>query len=92
MAPIEGIKVFRINSYDWYAGRTLEECIKFSVKYTGKWLIEYPEELTDQEMDEYKLTLNRYGENDDIGKSFREVLHGMIQDGQRFPCLFAECG
>jgi hypothetical protein len=82
------IKVFQVNDYEWWAGRTWEEVKKAYIEMAG-------EDVDEDEFDGFELTdedLNDYVVHDEDGKtcrSFREELENMISSGMWFPCFFA---
>ncbi|GAG99900.1 unnamed protein product [marine sediment metagenome] len=88
------IKVFNMDDYEWYAGRTEQEVIEAFCEYTGMEkgeLIQdgFPDELTDAELERLVFF-------DDIGnqetceqRSFKQQLKNMIDLDVKFPCFFA---
>jgi len=83
MQGINGIKVFKMNDCDWWAGATLEECV---ADYPDEDTIEEPAELTDEEMNEFIYAEDHYC---DTQKSFRQKLEEMVKAGEQFPRAFA---
>jgi hypothetical protein len=96
MEAISGIKVFRINDCDWWAGASLDECIAAYIADTGdEDLIEDARELTDEEMEKFFFVEDEEDEDFRQGdkKPFRQKLEEMVRDGRPFPLMFAstEC-
>lgn len=97
MNAINGFKVFQMNDYDWVAGPTLEECIKW-------YLTEYiqveddqdnredyifdPLELSEESIDKY---IYRTDDEPPVTRTFREelIFEMGIYDGGSTPYLFA---
>ena len=87
------IRVFRINDYDWYAGRDLDEVKAFVLEQSGMRedeAFDNPCELSDEAMS--KLRFRPTDESDlpaDSTITFAERLGEMIKDGCEFPAFFA---
>ena len=81
------IKVYCLNEYEWWAGRSWKEVKKDYLELTGapkEEAFEQPYILPDKMMDELIF-------NDDNGikRTFRKQLEKMIKEGWSFPCCFA---
>lgn len=100
MANKDEIKVFQIDDYTWYAGRSWAECLGQMSTDTGM----LPEEITESnvpaidraavpesEMDRLKFVEDETDPetNGPIEKTFREKLNEMIDAGESFPTFFA---
>jgi len=87
----ENVKIFKLNSYDWYAAEDMESAIKQITNDTGNTSEDCVEssahELTDDEMDSLKFV--DYTDSPTMTRTFREQLALMIERGDSFPCLFA---
>jgi len=88
-----GIKVFKLNDYDFYAGLNLEGCIKVYIEETGlprDDAIDDPHELSDEDMQKCRFWTD---ESMTATITFRQYLTGLILDGNKFPDFFAssEC-
>lgn len=82
------IKVYALNDCDWWAASSLEEAIADWKAETGLTddELDDPHELTDAEMDRYKLIDE---DNSEKKETFREALNREIAEGANFPCFFA---
>jgi len=81
------IKVFRLNEYEDWAGRNLEEVKADYLRQTGireDEAFEDPGEFSDQAMDSEKFQTE-----DGEVITYRERLAQMIASGARFPAFFA---
>ena len=87
------IKVFRLNDCDWYAGRSLEECVVAYAKECGASVEDAKDddarELTDAEMERLQFIDGKPGEKDAVKRSFKDQLALMIAEGTEFPAFFA---
>lgn len=75
------LKVFRLDSVEWWAAPTLEEAIQESMRLTGlsrEEVTEDPCEISDDDMD--KLTV-RLDELDGEKVTFREALRLWVERG-----------
>lgn len=83
----EPIKVFRLNDYEWWAARSLEEARSDYTETTGlsgEDAFDHPTQLSDEEMDQFIFI------GDDGTKvSFRQHLSNSIARGNQFPGPFA---
>ena len=95
------IKIFQINDCEWFAGETLEEVLECYAKdwmncsvqelfdedyvYPKEDILEYDDELLEKEK------FHTVEEDTDklITFSFKQQLQKMINNGTKFPCLFA---
>lgn len=82
-------KVYQINDCDWYAGYDPDSCVKEYVDfYDGDpdLLEEYgaPTEVSDEAMNRMMIR-----DPDGGDRTFRQELDRMIEDGHKFPTLFA---
>lgn len=90
MKAINGIKIFRMNDLDWWAGRDIK-----SVKeaYLKEMDLDEDEafddccELTDEQADRLKIFYDP-PDKDKI-RTLREQLQIMVDGGRTFPCFFA---
>ncbi|TES89015.1 MAG: hypothetical protein E3J94_06990 [Desulfobacteraceae bacterium] len=92
MKAINGIKVFNMSDFDWWAGADLESVKKAYLEETGldaeeAFESDAPEELSDADLDRLRF----HYDPDDRSKtiSFREQLENMVRAGMSFPCVFA---
>lgn len=81
---VKEIKLFKMNDYDWWAARSIEEAVQDYKTFCGEDGIKNPHELSEEEM-------NRLIFKDDDGESrtFNEQLKKEIDRGAEFPCMFA---
>jgi len=84
------IKVFRLNEYEWWAGKDLKSVKKHYLEVTGvppEEAFDDPYELSDADMEEFKFHC------DDYECSFKSQLTRMKRRGVKFPSAFAftEC-
>ncbi len=83
------VKVFRLNSFDWWAGY---DPISVKLAYLGKTGLaqeesfDGPEELPKEGMKTLRIYSNPYAKE---SRSFQEELDRMVATGQEFPCHFA---
>ncbi len=90
MESIGGIKVFRMTNAEYWAGRTLEECIedyRFEYGDDEDEMLDEPAEVTDEDLDKLRFTEDVDGEASE--DTFRQRLEEMVRDGEHFPTLFA---
>ena len=96
-APPFDIKIFRLNDYEWWAGRSLDEIHAAYKDATGidpndpDEGFENPRQLTEEELCAKRIYYDNGEEAFD--ESFRARLDTMIALEQPFPCHFAgtEC-
>lgn len=91
MKAINGIKIFSLNEFDWWAGADLESVKNAYLEETGldaeeAFEDDTPEELSDADLDRLRF----HYDLDDRSKtiSFREQLEDMVRSGMSFPCFF----
>jgi hypothetical protein len=81
---IDGIKIFKINDYEWYAGKSFEECVQFAISESGCERDEYEESGIPAKLEHKAVS------EEGIFSTFREELQKLINENQQFPCFF--CG
>jgi len=95
MTDEETVKIFKLNSCDWYAAKDMESAIQQIMHDMGNTREDCVDssahELTDDEMDRLQFLDDRenYEAAEDGLRSAREQLALMIKRGDSFPCLFA---
>jgi hypothetical protein len=95
MEAINGIKIFQMDMCDWWAGRSLEECIAaWPEHYREEFSLEVadpePHELTDAEIDRLVFVEDDGARlREGAEKPFRQKLQEMIAEGATFPTFFA---
>jgi len=82
-----GIKVFRLNDYDWWAGESLESVKKSYMEATG--LDEFEAFDDDYELSEEDMNREIYTDEDGSTRTFKEQLNKMIAENRTFPEVFA---
>ena len=86
MNAIGGIKIFKINSWTYWAAKTFEEAILDYRDSLGSD-VENPRELTEGEMDSLSFQFDEENTPSHI-TSFRERLERDVKTGVEFPKLF----
>ena len=82
------IKVFAMNDYEWYAGRSVEEVRAHYAEVSGFQPGENTEDARELSGEEMQSGL--YHDDDDSDAiSFAQQLQRMIDKGTQFPCFFA---
>ena len=91
MKAINGIKIFNMDDFNWWASRDLESVKEAYLKETGldaeeAFESDVPEELSDADLDRLRF----HHDPDDRSKtiSFREQLENMVKASMSFPCFF----
>lgn len=81
------IKVFQLDDIEWWAGESLEACIKAARAVCGAECYPGAEEEGSEvsEDDMRKLTVR----DGDAATTFAEQVQFLIKSGTVFPCLFA---
>ena len=91
MQAINGIKIFQIDGWNWWAGASLEECVADYIKETGNDdPVSDARELTDEEAD-MLIYVEDFERRLDIAqhtKTFRQKLQELVRIGKVFPCFF----
>lgn len=82
------IKIFQLNDCDWWAGEDLKSVKKVYAEEvdSDSDLTEDARELTEKEMNELVFADETGSGN---GRSFKDQLKRLIDNGQEFPCFFA---
>lgn len=89
-------RVYRMNDYEWWVARTLDEAKADAAKQWGysvedaerDEMYDDPDELTDAEMEHLKFREDMFDPLSPT-RSFREELDRMIADGLSEPGFFA---
>jgi len=92
MEAIEGIKVFRLNQYEWWAGRTLEECLAAASALSSlprEEIEDRARELTNSEMNILQFVADEAIWPARVTTSFRTQLQILVSGGTLFPVCFA---
>jgi len=85
------IKIYRLNDYEWYAGETLEECVKFAIDMTGldeEDVLDGPLEIIEP-LTQEQMVKTIFVDEDGTKISFTERLQNLIDNGEEFPQFFA---
>jgi hypothetical protein len=82
------IKVFQLDDVEWWAGNSLEDCLKEARKHAGQESYEDAEELAGQLSDSEMQRL-KFVDEDGTRCTFEERLRDLVAEGVQFPCLFA---
>jgi hypothetical protein len=89
--PKGGVRVFRLNDHEWWAGKSLDACVEEAGRtwgFSGEELAESVEdayEIADADLDALHLSIDEQGTK----QTFREALNRMIAEQTRFPAFFA---
>jgi hypothetical protein len=86
------MKVVSVNDYEWWAGESVEACVKAAMEISGCPAEEFEDayELDDEQLD--RLQFQDGDENEQpVGtpRSFRAQLAIVVAEGGNFPQLFA---
>jgi hypothetical protein len=85
-------KIYKINDCDWYAGFTFKDTIALACKDTDLpevELVEFPHALFESDMDRLQFVGDEQRDGKPVKCSFREALVKMINNGDKFPKMFA---
>ena len=95
-------KIYKIDDYEWWVGKSLEECVDAYIKeyFDGdesekKELLEYnePREITEKELDTLIFYDDIYNQDESKKRTFREELKRLVNNETdripNFPCMFA---
>jgi len=88
------MKVFNVDEMEWYAGESAEDINKFIDKDRGPEVEEREIiELTPIDMTTLKFFMDENDPEEEDNITFQERLDFMIEQKEKFPCLFAtsEC-
>lgn len=87
------IKIFKMNSSDWFAAETLEDATQAVADTYGaarpedlEDYIDNPKEVSDADLDRLTYVID---EGEDERVTFREQLARLIAAGTEFPTVFA---